>query len=286
MRMGHGWSRVTSSSSPTVTPPCARARSSPRCATSSSAAPRGDQGRVAGAALAAEGDPADEQAHVRQRLQESAERPRSRAADRGLRAEGPPAGGAQISPRHANFIENAGGATSADAVALMGEARRRVHDRSRSRSSTRSDSWARSSCRRCRETARRGELQPRGRPQARNCARRRASRSRGRLRRSPAAAVDRRSASASRCSRSAPAPTRRARDLGLRRPQARDRRRDAAGAGGSARRAHARARPEPASASTARTSPAATAAIPDVISVASIGRSRTRSGSRSRPSAR
>ena len=35
-------------------------------------------------------------------------------------------GGAQISPRHANFIENADGATSADAVALMTEARRRA----------------------------------------------------------------------------------------------------------------------------------------------------------------
>jgi UDP-N-acetylmuramate dehydrogenase len=35
-------------------------------------------------------------------------------------------GGAQISPRHANFIENAGEAHSSDAVALMSEARRRA----------------------------------------------------------------------------------------------------------------------------------------------------------------
>jgi UDP-N-acetylenolpyruvoylglucosamine reductase len=38
-------------------------------------------------------------------------------------------GGALISPRHANFIENAGGATSADALALMTEARGRVRER-------------------------------------------------------------------------------------------------------------------------------------------------------------
>jgi UDP-N-acetylmuramate dehydrogenase len=37
-------------------------------------------------------------------------------------------GGAQISPKHANFIENADGATTADALALMGEARRRAHE--------------------------------------------------------------------------------------------------------------------------------------------------------------
>ncbi|MDX6478655.1 MAG: UDP-N-acetylmuramate dehydrogenase [Gaiellaceae bacterium] len=37
-------------------------------------------------------------------------------------------GGAQISPRHANFIENADGARSADAIALMAEARRRARE--------------------------------------------------------------------------------------------------------------------------------------------------------------
>jgi len=37
-------------------------------------------------------------------------------------------GGAVISPVHANFIENAGGATSADCIALMEEARRRVRE--------------------------------------------------------------------------------------------------------------------------------------------------------------
>jgi len=37
-------------------------------------------------------------------------------------------GGAQISPKHANFIENAAGALTADAIALMAEARRRAHE--------------------------------------------------------------------------------------------------------------------------------------------------------------
>jgi UDP-N-acetylmuramate dehydrogenase len=37
-------------------------------------------------------------------------------------------GGAQISPRHGNFIENAGEATARDALALMVEARRRAHE--------------------------------------------------------------------------------------------------------------------------------------------------------------
>ncbi len=37
-------------------------------------------------------------------------------------------GGAQISPMHANFVENAGDATTADALALMAEARRRARE--------------------------------------------------------------------------------------------------------------------------------------------------------------
>jgi UDP-N-acetylmuramate dehydrogenase len=37
-------------------------------------------------------------------------------------------GGAQISPKHANFIENADGARTAEAIALMIEARRRAHE--------------------------------------------------------------------------------------------------------------------------------------------------------------
>jgi len=37
-------------------------------------------------------------------------------------------GGAVISPKHANFVENADGATSADCLALMAEARRRARE--------------------------------------------------------------------------------------------------------------------------------------------------------------
>jgi len=38
-------------------------------------------------------------------------------------------GGARFSPKHANFVENADGATTADVLALMAEGRRRVHER-------------------------------------------------------------------------------------------------------------------------------------------------------------
>jgi UDP-N-acetylenolpyruvoylglucosamine reductase len=38
-------------------------------------------------------------------------------------------GGARFSPKHANFVENAEGATTADVLGLMAEGRRRVHER-------------------------------------------------------------------------------------------------------------------------------------------------------------
>jgi UDP-N-acetylenolpyruvoylglucosamine reductase len=38
-------------------------------------------------------------------------------------------GGARFAPKHANFIENTGTATTADVIAVMGEGRRRVHER-------------------------------------------------------------------------------------------------------------------------------------------------------------
>jgi UDP-N-acetylmuramate dehydrogenase len=38
-------------------------------------------------------------------------------------------GGARLSEKHANFVENAGNATTADVLAVMAAARRRVHDR-------------------------------------------------------------------------------------------------------------------------------------------------------------
>jgi len=37
-------------------------------------------------------------------------------------------GGARFSPKHANFVENAGGATTAEILELMAEGRRRVHE--------------------------------------------------------------------------------------------------------------------------------------------------------------
>ena len=38
-------------------------------------------------------------------------------------------GGARFSPKHANFVENVAGATTADVLDLMAAGRRRVHER-------------------------------------------------------------------------------------------------------------------------------------------------------------
>jgi UDP-N-acetylmuramate dehydrogenase len=46
------------------------------------------------------------------------------AGCRGLRV-----GGAALSEKHANFVENVDGATTADVLELMAEGRRRVHER-------------------------------------------------------------------------------------------------------------------------------------------------------------
>ena len=57
-----------------------------------------------------------------------------RAAPRGSCSRRPAAaacevGGARFSEKHANFVENAGEATTADVLELMAEGRRRVHER-------------------------------------------------------------------------------------------------------------------------------------------------------------
>jgi len=44
-------------------------------------------------------------------------------------ARGLAVGGARLSPKHANFVENTGGATTQDVLAVMADARRKVHER-------------------------------------------------------------------------------------------------------------------------------------------------------------
>ena len=44
-------------------------------------------------------------------------------------ARGLERGGARLSPKHANFVENAGNATTADVLAVMAAARLLVHER-------------------------------------------------------------------------------------------------------------------------------------------------------------
>ncbi len=91
----------------------ARTRSAPRFAISSTAGRRPSRRRSGRSARSS-----------RTRRERSAPgRCSSSAASRGTAV-----GGAVISPKHANFIENAGGATTADCLALMAEARRRARE--------------------------------------------------------------------------------------------------------------------------------------------------------------
>ena len=62
------------------------------------------------------------------------EDPRARGAARGCcwrrrAATGSPSGAARFAPKHANFIENTGTATTAEVIAVMAEGRRRVLER-------------------------------------------------------------------------------------------------------------------------------------------------------------
>ena len=59
-------------------------------------------------------------------------RAEGRTAGQLLAAAGCPGlavGGARFSPKHANFVENTGSASTADVLAVMAAGRRRVHER-------------------------------------------------------------------------------------------------------------------------------------------------------------
>ena len=132
-----------------------RARASPTSSASATAAPnlgerevvtarllRPQRGRqpsdvkatLAGHAAPAQGGPAVRDQDLRLDLRQP-RRPAGRgalrraAARRGRLPRAWSGGGARLSPKHANFVENTGGATTADVLAVMAAARRRVHER-------------------------------------------------------------------------------------------------------------------------------------------------------------
>ena len=106
-------------------------RASFRLAEGDAGGDQGDAGRDA--RQAARGAAVRDQ-DLRLDLQEPATTPRAEGRTAGQLLEaagcrGLQVGGARFSEKHANFVENAGGATTADVLALMAEGRRRVHER-------------------------------------------------------------------------------------------------------------------------------------------------------------
>ena len=114
----------------TATPPSSRGRWSPGSSSSSPSAPAPrSRRRSPTMQTRRKDDAADEQAHVRKRVQESRPRARGRADDRALRPEGPPhRRGDRSRPATRTSSRTPAGATARDAIALMVEARRRAHD--------------------------------------------------------------------------------------------------------------------------------------------------------------
>ena len=107
---------------------------SPRLVSARRRRPGGDQGDDGRDARQAPRGPALGDQDVRLDLQEPGDDARAEGRTAGQLLEaagcrGLPVGGARFSPKHANFVENAGEATTADVLALMAEARRRVHER-------------------------------------------------------------------------------------------------------------------------------------------------------------
>ena len=133
---GDAWLTPSDSGSRIGTQSSGAARSSRRSSTVSRRDHRTRSRDRARTNRAAQSDPTDEQAHVRQRLQESRARARRRPDARGVRAER-----ARGRRRHdladaRELHRERGGATTADALALMAEARRRAATSSASSSST------------------------------------------------------------------------------------------------------------------------------------------------------
>ena len=179
-------------------------------------------------------------------------------------------GGAQISPMHANFIENAGDARSEDAVALMIEARRRAFEQYgvELEHEVRFLEPARAAARPVGGSVDRGEVRVVSRPPRQSPAREAVARLPSRARSRRAAAVrplDRRRARGRR--RRGARVRRRARDVGLRRADDRGARRRSEARAARRERARAAAGREPAQGARATRCERLATSLPSVAGV-------------------